>query len=71
MVDDPRVPQLPARVLVMEWHWRFSGRGDPRTRAVGRLQRAGYTVLTPPATGEPSGLLWAYRPGPSGRSPTG
>ena len=71
LLDDPRLPQLPARVLVMEWHWRFSGRGDPRTRAVGRLQRAGYTVLTPPATGEPSGLLWAYRPGPSGRSPTG
>jgi hypothetical protein len=61
LLEDPRLAGLSARAIVMEWHWRSAGTGDARSKAVALLQHAGYTVLAPPATGAPSGMLWAYR----------
>ena len=60
---DRRMADLRARVIVMEWHWRFSPLADPHAAALNLLGRAGYTVhadRVEPRTG--TGLVWASRP---------
>ena len=63
ILADPRMADLQARVIVMEWHWRFAPRPDPHAAALDLLTRAGYQVRA--ERGEPQwgvGLVWASRP---------
>ncbi len=63
ILSDPRMADLQARVIVMEWHWRFAPRADPHAAALDLLRRAGYEVHADhiePRTG--TGLVWASRP---------
>ena len=60
---DTRMADLPARVIVVEWHWRFAPRADAHAAALDLLKRAGYEVHADhiePRTG--TGLMWATRP---------
>jgi FkbM family methyltransferase len=63
ILSDPRMADLQARVIVMEWHWRFAPRADAHAAALDLLARAGYEVHADqiePRTG--TGLVWASRP---------
>jgi FkbM family methyltransferase len=63
ILPDARMANLQARVIVMEWHWRFSPLPDPHAAALQLLERAGYEVHADhiePRTG--TGLVWASRP---------
>ena len=63
ILSDPRMAELQARVVVMEWHWRFAPRADAHGAALDLLSRAGYEVHADhvePRTG--TGLVWARRP---------
>ena len=63
ILSDPRMADLQARVVVIEWHWRFAPRADAHAAALDLLTRAGYEVHADhiePRTG--TGLLWASRP---------
>lgn len=63
ILTDPRLASLNARVIVMEWHWRFAPHPDPHGAAVAALQNAGYAIHVdrvhlPLAD---VGLVWARR----------
>lgn len=63
ILSDPRMADLQARVIVMEWHWRFAPQADAHAAALDLLERAGYEVHadhSEPRTG--TGLVWASRP---------
>ena len=62
IISDPRMADLQARVIVMEWHWRLAPRPDAHAAALDLLERAGYAVhadRVAPETG--TGLVWASR----------
>jgi FkbM family methyltransferase len=65
ILGDPRMSALGARVIVLEWHWRFAPDGDPRAAVIRLLGDAGYTVAG--ERREPQqpavGVIWALRPG--------
>lgn len=63
ILTDPRLGSLKARVIVMEWHWRFAPQPDAHGAAVAALENAGYTIHVdrihlPLAD---VGLVWASR----------
>jgi FkbM family methyltransferase len=63
ILSDPRMADLCARVIVMEWHWRFSPLQDPHRAAVDLITRAGWVINADRVdhlTG--TGLMWASRP---------
>jgi FkbM family methyltransferase len=63
ILSDPRMADLQARVIVMEWHWRYAPQADAHGAALGLLERAGYEVHADyPAPGTGIGLVWARRP---------
>jgi FkbM family methyltransferase len=60
---DPRLPELRARILVMEWHWRFAPEDDAHRAALARLGGAGYEIYVDREDlplGH-TGLVWAAR----------
>jgi len=62
IISDPRMADLRARVIVMEWHWRLAPRADAHAAALDLLERAGYEIhadRVAPETG--TGLVWASR----------
>ena len=61
ILADPRLADLGAAVVVMEFHaWRAPG-GDPAAAARAALEGAGY-VVGPVRDEEPgSGTIWAWR----------
>ena len=62
ILSDPRMVDLQARVIVIEWHWRFAPRADAHAAALDLLERAGYEVhadRVEPRAG--TGLVWASR----------
>jgi FkbM family methyltransferase len=65
ILTDPRLPELGARAVVLEWHTRGCPDPEPHAAAVRLLQAAGYTrtldvgELSPHST---DGVLWAWRP---------
>jgi hypothetical protein len=64
ILADPRLSDLRARVLVMEWHWRFAPVPDAHAAALAFLIDAGYEIhgdrVDPPRGN--TGLIWASRP---------
>jgi hypothetical protein len=63
ILADPRLSELQARVLVMEWHWRFAPVPDAHTAALTFLTGAGYKVYHDRVDlphGH-TGLIWAGR----------
>jgi FkbM family methyltransferase len=64
ILADPRLSDLRARVLVMEWHWRFALVPDAHAAALTFLIDAGYEIQrdsVDPQRGH-TGLIWASRP---------
>lgn len=63
ILADPRLAELRARVLVIEWHWRFAPVPDAHAAALTLLTGAGYEIqgdrLDPPRGN--TGLIWASR----------
>ncbi len=67
ILGDPRLPNLGARFVVMEWHWRFAPQEDAHGTALALLKRAGYEIRSD-RTDLPlghTGLVWASRARPS------
>jgi FkbM family methyltransferase len=64
ILADPRLSDLRARVLVMEWHWRFAPMPDAHVAALTFLTDAGYEIhrdrIDLPLGH--TGLIWASRP---------
>lgn len=65
LLGDPRLRELTARAIVMEYHPHLCpAPADPREAAFTRLREAGYTVADAPGpagTPEGVGTLWAWR----------
>ena len=62
ILSDPRMADLQARVIVMEWHSRLAPQPDAHAAALDLLDRAGYEVHADhiePRTH--TGLVWASR----------
>lgn len=64
ILGDSRLAELPARVLVMEWHWRFAPHSDPHGAVLELLARGGYEVIVDreQVPAGHTGLVWARRP---------
>jgi FkbM family methyltransferase len=63
ILSDPRMNNLDATVIVMEWHWRFAPDDDPHPAAKELITRAGYKIHTDRVDHQTgTGLLWACRP---------
>jgi FkbM family methyltransferase len=64
ILTDPRLSDLRARVVVVEWHWRFAPVPDAHAAALAFLTGAGYEIhrdrLDLPLGH--TGLIWASRP---------
>jgi FkbM family methyltransferase len=64
LLGDPRLSDLAARTIVIEWHARGAPEADGHAAALRLLQRAGYAIHldeVDPPHGH-SGLVWAARP---------
>lgn len=60
LLRDPRLAQLPAAAIVLEWHWSGSGCDDPAAEVQRLLGAAGYEVGY--AEQWPgNGYVWAWR----------
>jgi FkbM family methyltransferase len=65
ILHDPRLAELDAAAIVLEWHARGSQGPDPKAEAIGLLQAAGYTVRPDPDYPSSTvGGLWAWRRAP-------
>jgi FkbM family methyltransferase len=64
LLGDPRLSDLGARTIVLEWHARGAPDADAHAAAVGRLQRAGYVIHLDEVDPPPAhtGVVWAARP---------
>jgi FkbM family methyltransferase len=61
ILSDPRLPDLQAAAIVLEWHAMGCPEPDARAAAIGLLARAGYTGLHESEDFGYRGLLWAWR----------
>jgi FkbM family methyltransferase len=63
ILSDPRMSDLRATVIVMEWHWRSAPHDDPHAAATQLITRAGYELHAGRVDHRTGiGLLWACRP---------
>jgi FkbM family methyltransferase len=65
ILTDPRLSDLKARAVVLEWHTRDCPAPDPRAEAVRLLRAAGYTNVLDVGDSpvrRTDGVLWAWRP---------
>jgi FkbM family methyltransferase len=62
ILADPRLAQLGAAALVMEWHDKSCPHADPGAAAREALERAGFKVLSEHRPVPQNGTLWAIRP---------
>jgi FkbM family methyltransferase len=60
ILPDPRLKDLRADVLVLEWHGRGCPEPDARTATIRLLHEAGYSGLEEIESGVGNGLLWAW-----------
>jgi len=65
ILTDPRLGELRADVLVLEWHARGCPEPDAHATTIALLRAAGYSQLEEVESGESNGLLWAWREGGS------
>lgn len=63
ILTDPRLADLGADVIVLEWHASGCPDPDPRATALRLLDAAGYTRVEEYENFEHRGLLWAWREG--------
>lgn len=61
ILDDPRLGEVPAKALVMEWHDLLCPHSDPRTAAREALERAGFTIIADRVSFPEVGMVWAVR----------
>ncbi len=61
ILADPRLEQLSARAVVLEYHPGYLPAGDPERVVVDALARAGY-VADAPRRRHDAGTIWAWRP---------
>lgn len=61
ILADPRFAELPARVVVLEYHPHLCPRADARAAAVERLAGLGFRVLPFDHRPDGTGMLWAWR----------
>ncbi len=61
LLADPRLFNLSASAITMEWHGTRGQVRDPEGTAVRRLEAAGYKVRSQAQTAEAVGNLWAWR----------
>ncbi|MGE4427660.1 MAG: FkbM family methyltransferase [Solirubrobacteraceae bacterium] len=62
ILDDPRMADLPARAIVLEFHWQSAPGPDASVEVVRALSAAGYTVGEPFDEHDGVGMVWAWRP---------
>lgn len=60
LLRDPRMRELDATALVVEWHAPCSGTRDPAADAVALLQTAGFCTWEPAARAT-TGIVWGWR----------
>jgi FkbM family methyltransferase len=63
ILTDPRLPDLQATVLVLEWHARGCSEPEPLACVLRLLREAGYGELYEVESGSENGVLWARRQG--------
>jgi FkbM family methyltransferase len=61
VLADPRMAELDADMLVLEWHTQGCPAADPREHVIGLLRDAGYGELYEPIPPSHCGMLWARR----------
>lgn len=61
ILNDPRLADLRARAIVLEWHAAACPEPDARAAALARLAAAGYTGLHESEDFGYRGLVWAWR----------
>lgn len=61
VLADPRLAQLDADVLVLEWHTQGCPTPDPRAHVIRLLRDAGFTELHEPLEPSHCGMFWARR----------
>jgi FkbM family methyltransferase len=61
ILTDPRLGELAADVVVLEWHARGCPEPDAHATAARLLRAAGYDRLEEVESGQDNGLLWAWR----------
>lgn len=61
LLADPRFAELPARVVVLEYHPHLCPDGDARTAALGRLEALGFEVAPFAHRPDGTGMVWAWR----------
>ena len=62
ILSDPRLAQLRARVIRLEWHTMHCPQADARAEAIRLLRAGGYTrVLDASHEHDRNGVLWAWR----------
>jgi FkbM family methyltransferase len=65
ILADPRMRELQAEVIVLEWHVSGCPEPDPRAAAVRMLAEAGYTQQRQTQNLSHTGVVWAWREGES------
>lgn len=68
ILADPRFAEVPARVIVLEYHPVHARVADPEAEVARRLSGAGYEVGAPDRSDD-AGLIWAWRPPADERVP--
>lgn len=61
ILTDPRLGDLEARAVVLEWHAMGCAEDDPRAAALQRLAAAGYEHVQETENLGHTGLVWAWR----------
>ncbi len=63
ILTDPRLGDLAAAAIALEWHALGSPRADPRAAAIELLRAAGYDRIEEGAVLGRTGMVWAWRRG--------
>jgi FkbM family methyltransferase len=61
ILADPRLADLPARAIVLEWHDLLCPHPEPRVAAREALERAGFAVIDDRVAFPEVGMMWAVR----------
>ncbi len=62
ILQDPRLAELDADAIVLEWHAMGCPEPDPRAAARRLLAAAGFGLMHDTGAAGPTGMLWAWRP---------